>query len=300
MGDAAQRALAIKGGRVLYFGDPRGGLALLARGVTLVGVVHGRRGGPGARAFLAALAGVPRFNQPDLGDPAVVAALAALAPDLLVAGFYPRIIPPAVLALAPGINVHPSDLPRWRGPDPVHWAVRAGDRATAICVHLLTEGLDEGDVLTREPVPIQPRESAGHLADRIEAQAADRLAEVAMRLVAGEALPLHPQTGTVTWAPLVPADDLEVDWTRPAAEVDALVRAGAPWPGAYTGLVGELLVLYAGRAEAADKFEALPPGTPFVRGGRAFIRCGEGAWRIDRARLGRKLITGKALARLLV
>ncbi|MCA9527996.1 MAG: hypothetical protein KC549_17030, partial [Myxococcales bacterium] len=250
--------------------------------------------------FLLALAGVPRFLLPDLADPAVVAALAALAPDLIVAGFYPRVIPPSVLALAPGINAHPSDLPRWRGPDPVHWAVRAGDAQTAICVHALTAGLDEGDVLLRVPVPIGPRESGGHLADRIEGEAAEHLAAVARRLVDGEALPLHPQTGTVTWAPLVPGDDLEVDWGRSAVQVDALVRASAPWPGAFTGLGGELLVLYAGRPEAADKFEALAPGTPFVRGGRAFIRCGDGAWRVDRARLGRKLITGKALARLLV
>ena len=166
---------------VLYFGDPQGALALLERGVPVCGVVHGRRGGPGLRRLLPRLGAVPRWHRPDLEDPAVVGALGALHPTLLVAGFYPRRIPASVLALAPGVNVHPSDLPRWRGPDPTHWTIRAGDTRTAVCVHWLTDGLDEGDVLLREPVEVEPRESAGHLAERLETLGAQRLADVAAR-----------------------------------------------------------------------------------------------------------------------
>lgn len=285
---------------VLYFGDPRGALALLDRGVTPVGIVHGRRGGPGWSKLLARLDGVPRWMRPDPNDPAVLAALAATGPSLIVASFYPRRIPRAVLDLAPGINVHPSDLPRWRGPDPTGWALRAGDTQTAICVHWLTEGLDEGDILLREPAPIGPRESGGQLADRLEARGAELNADVAVRLLAGEALDARPQRGEVTWAPLVDDDDWEIDWRRPAAEVDRMVRAAAPDPGAFTGLGDELLVVLRGRPVEAGRFEALEPGTPFVRRGRFFIRCGAGAYRLDRVRLGRRALTGKALAGLFV
>lgn len=285
--------------RILYLGDPQGALALLRRGLRPVGIVHGRIGGPGWRALVPQVRDLPRFLNADLNDPQVQGALAALAPELLVAGFYPRRIPPAVLALAPGINVHPSDLPRWRGPDPTHWTIRAGDATTALCVHWLTAGLDEGDVLVRQPEAVQPRETAGHLAERLEARGADLLAETAARLVAGEIMEATPQAGEVTWAPLVPGEQLEVDWTRPAAEVDALIRASLPWPGAFTGLGGELLVLLAGRPVDVGAFSPLPPGTPFVRADRLHIRCGEGAWRIDRARLGHRDLTGAKLARLL-
>lgn len=285
---------------VLYFGDPRGALALRARGVPLVGVVHGRRGGPGWSTLLPKLRDTPRWTRPDLGDGAIVAALGALAPRLIVACFYPRRIPAAVLALAPGINAHPSDLPRWRGPDPCGWAIRAGDATTAVCVHRLTEGLDEGDVLLREEVVIGARETGGALAERLEARGAELIAEVAARWVGGEVLAATPQSGEVSWAPLVDDDEWEIDWSRPAGEVDRFVRAAAPDPGAFSGLYDELLVVLRGRAVEAGAFEVLAPGTPFVRDGRVFLRCGEGAYRLDRVRLGRRPLTGKALAALLV
>lgn len=285
---------------VLYFGDPRGALALRARDVPLVGVVHGRRGGPGWSTLLPHLRDTPRWMRPDLKDPAIVDALAARAPRLIVACFYPRRIPAAVLALAPGINAHPSDLPRWRGPDPCGWAIRSGDATTAVCIHRLTEGLDEGDVLLREETPIGPRETGGALAERLEARGAELIADVAARWVAGEVPTAKPQAGEVSWAPLVDDDDWEVDWSRPADEVDRFVRAAAPEPAAFTGLYDELLVVLRGRPVEAGAFESLDPGTPFVRDGRTFIRCGEGAYRLDRVRLGRRPLTGKALAALLV
>ncbi len=285
---------------VLYFGDPRGALALLERGVGLCGVVHGRRGGPGWRRLVPRLSATPRWMLPDLDDPEVQAALAALGPELLVAGFYPRLIPRGVLGLAPGINVHPSDLPRWRGPDPTHWTIRAGDETTALCVHRLTLGLDEGDVLVREAVSVGARETAGRLADRLEARGAELLAEVAARWVGGEVLAATPQRGEPTWAPMADGDELEIDWTRSALEVDRLVRASTPDPGAFTGIGDELLVVHAGRPVEAGRFESLPAGTPFVRDDRPHLRCGAGAYRLDRLVLGRTRLSGKAFARLLV
>jgi methionyl-tRNA formyltransferase len=243
---------------------------------------------------------LPRWRLPDLDAPEVVAALRRTSPQLLVAAFYPRIIPRAVLDLAPGINVHPSDLPRWRGPDPCAWAIRAGDTETAVCVHWLTAALDEGDVLYREPVVIGPRQSAGGLAARMEALGAERVAEVAMMLLAGAPLEAQAQVGGVTWAPLVDAHDWEIDWTQTAQEVNCWVRAASPDPGAYTGLGDELLVVYSGAPVPAGAFDTLPPGTPYVRDGRIHVRCGSGALRLDRVRLGRRHMSGRALARLIV
>ncbi|MCB9526183.1 MAG: hypothetical protein H6702_22790 [Myxococcales bacterium] len=286
--------------RILYFGDPQGALALLDRGVPLVGVVHGRPGGPGWQALVPRVRHLPRWFKPDLEAPEVVAALAALKPTLLVSGFYPRRIPPPVLALAPGVNVHPSDLPRWRGPDPAWWAIREGDAHTAVCVHDLAQGLDEGAVLYREAVAIGPRESGGHLAVRMERKAAEVLGAVVARMVAGERFTPQPQEGEVTWAPLVDPDDVEVAWTQPAEIVDRLVRAAAPDPGAFTGIGDELLVIYSGTPVAAGRFAGLAPGTPFVRGGVAHIKCGEGAFRLGWLRLGKRRLTGRELAGLLL
>lgn len=296
--------------RVLYFGDPLAALHLLDRGVTLCGVVHGRRGGPGWQRLVPRLRGVPRWQLPNLDDPAVLAQLRATAPDLLVSGFYPRQIPEGVLALAPGYNVHPSDLPRWRGPDPSWWVVRSGETHTAICVHELSAGLDEGAVIDRWPVAVGPEESAGHLAVRLEALAQARLAEIIARMAAGERFEPQPQVGAASWAPLVDPQEMEIDWRASAVEVARLVRAAAPDPGAFTGIGDELLIVLAGRAVPAGHFKELAPGQTFVRGGFLCVRTGDappeagaeapGAYQISRARLGRRLLGGRALARLLL
>jgi methionyl-tRNA formyltransferase len=287
---------------VLYFGDPRGALALLARGVELVGLVHGRRGGPGRAALVPRVRHLPRLTLPDLNDPAIVARLATLRPKLIVAAFYPRRIPRPVLDIAPGLNVHPSALPRFRGPDPCGWTIRAGDTETAVCVQHLADGLDEGDVLLREVHAVGPRETAGTLADRLEARGAELIAEVAVEWLAGRAPAAVPQTGEVTWAPMMAPDDAEVDFTRPAVEVDRFVRAANPWPGAFTGIgeANELLLLHAVTPVDAGRFRVLPPGTPYVREGVAHIRCGDEAVRLDRLTLGKHRLTGARLADLLL
>lgn len=286
---------------ILYFGDPAGALQLLARDLPLAGVIHGRRGGAGWSTLLPKLKalGTPRWTLPDLDDPATVAAFAALKPTLIVSAFYPRRIPKAVLDLAPGINVHPSDLPRWRGPDPTFWTLRSGDATTAVCVHQLTEGLDEGDILGRWPTPVGAKETAGGLSARLEAEGAARIAEVAARVLAGQAPTPTPQTGEVTWAPQVPGDDLEIDWSVTAAEVDQLVRASAPYPGAFTGLEDELMVVLSGKPVSAERFEGVPPGSLFIKDHRVHLRCGEGAYALHRIKVGKRSMTGVDLARLL-
>ena len=286
--------------RILYFGDPAGALALLDKEMEVVGVVHGRPGGRLRRALVPRVRHLPRWHLPDLNNDSIYEAIASTRPDLTVAYFYPHRIPQRILDLCPGINVHPSALPRWRGPDPCTWTIRAGDVETEICVHWLTEGIDEGDVLDRHPVAVRPRETSGMLAARLEKEAAQRIAHVAELIQSGNQPEATAQSGTVTWAPILEPDDWEIDWTQPAEIVDRWVRAASPEPGAFTGIGEELLVIYGGRAVEAPRFDSLEPGTPFVMGGRAHIRCGVGAYRVDRVCIGRRFLTGRQFTQLLI
>jgi len=286
--------------RILYFGDPAGGLALLERGLTPVGVVHGRAGGKGRHRFVAQIRSLPRWQLPDLEDPRIIHELARLQPDLLVAAVYPQRIPQSVLNLAPGINVHPSDLPRWRGPDPCSWTIRAGDPMPAVTVHWLTAGFDEGDIIHRWAVPVGLRDTAGRLAARLEALGAEKVADTAVTIASGVPIESVAQSGDVTWAPMVEAEDWEIDWQLTADEIDRLVRAAMPEPGAFTGIGNELLVILNARAVETGVFAALEPGTPYVKDHRLHIRCGIGALRLDRVRLGRRPLWGRELARLFI
>ena len=306
---------------MLYFGEPRGALELLKRGVPLCGLVHGRKGGEGYRHLLSALtslaeergAPLPRWRKPNLSDPELIEQFKALKPDLIISGFYPRAISAEVLALAPGYNVHPSDLPKWRGPDPAYWVLRSGETRTAICVHQLTPALDEGAIAHRVEVQVRSRESGGALALRLERQAARVIADFTADLykraesegihVAELPLTLTPQEGEASWAPLVSPDEVEIDWSAPAQEVDQLVRASSPDPGAFsaldTGFQPELLVVYRGRPHFDERLESAPVGAPIIIKGQCYIKCGVGVYRLDRVKVGRKEMSGARLAELL-
>ncbi|MBV71728.1 MAG: hypothetical protein CMH52_10345 [Myxococcales bacterium] len=286
--------------RLLYFGDPAGAIELLERDLGLVGIVHGRRGGRGLRTLLPKVKHLPRWHLPDLADPQVVSSLSALRPDLLVSCFYPQLIPKSVLNLAPGVNVHPSALPRWRGPDPCAWAIRSGDQNTAVTVHWLTDKLDEGDIIAQVTHDIQPTDTTGRLAMRLEAKAAIQIADVVHRMSQGQSPASRPQQGEITWAPLEAADEWEIDWHQSATEIERFVRAALPDPGAYSGIGQELLVVLKSVKAAAGQFDFLAPGTPFVRDGFVHIKCGQDALQLRRVKLGRRTLSGPEFARLLV
>lgn len=287
---------------VLYFGDPQGALHLLKANVKLVGLVHGRIGGPGWQRLHAALrrrAPIPRWQRPDLSDDGVIEGLRALEPTLIVSCFYPDLIPVSLLDVAPGINVHPSDLPQWRGPDPVIHTILSGQSSTAICVHVLAEGLDTGAIYRRESVELKGNEEAGALSSRLEKRGAELISTFVVDWLEHGPSEPSPQSGDVSWAPQRDDDWWEVDWHRSAVDIERFVRAAYPHPGAYTGIGDELLVIQKCTAAVEGAFSSVRAGTPFIRGGEFFIRCGVGALQIHRLKLGRRTMSGIEFARLL-
>ena len=290
--------------RVLYFGDPLSACILLTAGVEIAGIIHGRKGGVGWRRLFKILASrkepIPRWHRPDLHDPLVADAIADTRPSLIVSSFYPELIPSHILALAPGLNVHPSDLPQWRGPDPVTHTILSGQTNSAICVHALTETLDAGDIYRRHCIEIEPRAEAGSLSLRLERIGAELVAQTAIQWLREGEIKGEPQVGQVTWAPQRSEEWWEIDWHKSAQEVDRFIRAAHPFPGAYTGIGDELLVIHKANAAEADGFETLPPATPFIRKRAIYIRCGDGALRLQRVRLGRRVLTGTQFAQLLL
>lgn len=145
--------------------------------------------------------------------------------ELGVVVAFGRIIKPHVLAELPMVNLHFSLLPRWRGAAPVERALLAGDEVTGVCVMKVEEGLDTGGVYARVEVPIA--------ADATLESLRARLVEVGTRLLLdtladGLGEP-EPQTGEPTYAAKIDPSELRIDWSRPAAEIDRLVRLGGAW-----------------------------------------------------------------------
>jgi len=262
--------------RIAFFGLPLAGVLLAQDGHELVLASLCRPRWPGERRLRRAL-GDRVEVRPDVESAEFLARLRAARPELLVSWFWTTRLPASVLAVAPAFGVHPSLLPRWRGPDPYFWAIDSGDEVTGVTAHRLAEEYDTGAVLARRELAIEPTWSAWTLARRLDRPSLALLREMAHAFANGAPPPDEAQDPSrVTEAPAPYDDELEIDWTWPAERIVRRVRAASPQPGAYTFL-GETAVTVL-RARAAARFpRALAAGEAAVLDGVAVVRAGDGA-----------------------
>jgi methionyl-tRNA formyltransferase len=165
---------------------------------------------------------------------------------------FGRIIKPPVLAAVPMINLHFSLLPRWRGAAPVERAILAGDTLTGVCVMTLEEGLDTGPIHACEPVDIGPEETLSELRSRLVVVGTRLLVEQ----VGGGLSPAVPQSGEPSYAAKLEPEELHLDWTSGATQLERVVRLERAW----TTWRGKRLRV--GRARAIPTaVGAGPPGT---------------------------------------
>ncbi len=237
---------------------------------------RGRATRPSAVQRAAERLGIPVETPGSFRDPAVLAGFAALRLDAAVVVAYGQILPQAALD-APRLgclNLHASLLPRWRGAAPIQRVVMAGDAETGVCVMQMEAGLDTGPVLARTTTPIGPDDTAGTLHDRLAEIGARQMVETLARLESGTLTPEPQAVDGVTYARKVDKAEARIDWTRPAAELAALVRGLSPFPGAWCTIAGERVKLLMARPEAG----AGAPGE--VLDGALLIACGAGALRL--------------------
>ncbi|WP_375174259.1 methionyl-tRNA formyltransferase [Pseudooceanicola sp.] len=199
------------------------------------------------------------------------AEFAALKADVAVVVAYGLILPQAILdAPVRGcLNIHASLLPRWRGAAPIHRAIMAGDAETGVCIMQMEAGLDTGPVLLREALAIAAEETTAELHDRLSVLGARLIVEALARL--DELEPeVQPDAG-VSYASKIDKSEARVDWTRPAAEVDRLIRGLSPFPGAWCEVGGQRVKLLASRLVAGQG----APGE--VLDDALRVACGTGA-----------------------
>jgi methionyl-tRNA formyltransferase len=224
---------------------------------------------------LAAARGMALAQPADFKNMQDVERVRALRPDALVVAAYGLLLPRALLEAGRygALNIHASLLPRWRGAAPIQRALLAGDTRTGISIMQMEAGLDTGPVLAQASTAIAAEDDAGTLHDRLAELGAELLVEVLAEVAAGRARPTpQPQAG-VTYARKIDKRETELDWTRPAAELERAVRAFRPSPGAATRLAGEPIKVW--RARVVD--ERLVPGAVAAD---LVVGCGEGALQV--------------------
>ena len=231
---------------------------------------------PSPVAEVAARAGVEVAETTTLKSAQIGERIAAVDADLGVVVAYGGLIPPAVLQMPTHgwVNLHFSDLPRWRGAAPVQWAIREGDATTASCVFHLEEGLDTGDVYSRVEVRIG-RESAGELLDAMAQAGASQVLGVVDGLQAGTAVAVAQSEIGITHARRLEHADGYVSFTRSAEEEDRIIRSVTPNPGAYTILPGGTR-MKLGVATPVER-DDLEPGQLEITKKQVSVGCSGGA-----------------------
>ena len=227
---------------------------------------------------------IPVYQPQTLRDAAAQADLAELKPDLMVVVAYGLILPQVVLDIPRlgCINSHASLLPRWRGAAPIQRAIEAGDSESGVTVMRMEAGLDTGPMLLKAVTPIAPTDTGGSLHDRLAALGAQAVVE-AIPLLANGILPDDTQDDALaTYAHKLNKDEARIDWSRPAVELERLVRAFNPWPLCHTSLGEAALKVYA--AELAEGSGAPGSILDASRDGLT-VACGEGALRLTRLQL---------------
>ena len=231
---------------------------------------------PSPVADVAAQAGVELLETTTLKSPEIAQRIEDVHADLGVVVAYGGLVPPNVLAMPTHgwVNLHFSNLPRWRGAAPVQWAIRAGDATTASCVFNLEEGLDTGDVYSRVEVPIR-HESAGELLASMAEAGAPQVLSVVDALADGSATAIAQSSEGVTHARRLEHVDGYVSFTHDAAHEDRIIRSVTPNPGAYTLLPGGVR-MKLDKATPVDR-DDLEPGQLEVTKKQVTVGCARGA-----------------------
>lgn len=271
--------------RIAYFGLPLGATLLHADGHALSFAVLSPVSAPGRRRLERQLGAARVIAAREAGpslEARVAAAWAAQPPGLVVSWFWTRLLPAQWLTAPLGaIGVHPSLLPRHRGPNPYYAAIDAGDRVTGVSVHRLEPSYDTGGVLHQEQLEVGERD-AWQLARALDRPSLRSLRWVARRLAEGQSVPERAQDEALaTWAPEPSGEALRCDFGWPTERVLRRLRALAPVPGLTVEVAGRAVTLTGARAAPAPPL-ALLPGEAAVVGGVALIRTGDAAIALSR------------------
>lgn len=267
--------------RIAFFGLPLAA-CLLARDGHEIAVAFVNRSDAVGQRRIRRVAG--RVVTRGFDDDAILAEVERARPDLLVSWFWTKKLPAAVLRVPPlgTLGVHPSLLPRHRGPDPTYWAILLGDEETGVTAHRLEAEYDTGAILARETLRIRDAWNAFDLAKALDRPSLRLLRSVAKQIERGEACEAAQDESLATAAPFPEEDALEIRWSTSMDAALRQIRALAPAPGAFTELGGEIVtVLAASRAATPALLEA--PGEAMLVDGLPVVRTLDGAVRIDHA-----------------
>jgi methionyl-tRNA formyltransferase len=204
--------------------------------------------------------------------------LQAIAPDVILVVAYGRIIPGWMLTLPKhgNLNLHASLLPKYRGAAPIQWAVAMGETQTGNTTMRIDEGLDTGDILLQQEMPIAPEQTAADIFPLLAEQGAKLMLQTLIGLEAGTLKSQKQDESKSTLAPILKREDGLINFSHSAQEIYNRWRGFTPWPGAFTFLAGKKFAVHT--MNLSELNDVAVPGTLLVKEKQIFAACGDGRW----------------------
>ncbi|MFA5107405.1 MAG: methionyl-tRNA formyltransferase [Patescibacteria group bacterium] len=280
--------MTLENSRCVFFGTPELAVPFLKfleeKNIHIVGVVtqpdkpHGRHRAlqPTPVKVAARKSSLTVFTFDSLRKAESVTALSELKPDLFIVVAYGLIIPKKILGLPRlgSINVHPSLLPKYRGPTPIPAPILEGDTETGITIMKMDTGMDTGPILRSIKIALDKNETASSLTQKIMNRGPEFLFRVLNDYVAGSIKPIPQQASGASYTKMLSKADGLIDWHQSASVIERKIRAYQPWPVAFTYWNGRKLDIL--EAEHSPLVTSLYPGALTDQDGRAGIVTGGG------------------------
>ena len=202
--------------------------------------------------------GIPVYQPRRIREPECVEELRKYNADIMVVIAFGQILPKEILEMTPYgcINVHASLLPKYRGAAPIQWSIINGESVTGVTTMQMDEGLDTGDMILKKEVPIAEDETGESLHDKL-AQAGAELKALEDHTAVFEKQGESP----TAYAKMLTKEMGDIDWSRPAVQIERLVRGLNSWPSAYTHWNGKVMKIWKAKAEEARQDASVQPGT---------------------------------------
>lgn len=247
----------------------------------------------------AALAhGIEVYQPRRVREPECIEYLRKYEADIIVVVAFGQILTKEILEMPKYgcINVHASLLPKYRGAAPIQWSVINGEKVSGVTTMRMDEGIDTGDMILKEEVVLDKEETGGSLFERLAKKGADLCVKTLTAIEEGTATYIPQNHEEATHTTMIKKQLGEMDWTKPAQELECLVRGLNPWPSAYTHLNGKTLKIW--KTTVLEKETGKEPGTIEVGKNTIAVQTGKGMLQLEEIQLeGKKRMQTDAFLR---
>ncbi|MDD6810287.1 MAG: methionyl-tRNA formyltransferase [Lachnospiraceae bacterium] len=236
---------------------------------------------------------IPVFQPVKIKMPDEVERLRTYEADVFVVAAFGQILSEEILTMPKFgcINIHASLLPKYRGAGPIQWAILNGEKETGVTIMQMDKGIDTGDMLFARKIPIAKKETGDSLHDKLAQLGAEMIVEALSKIEAGEVTPVKQNDADSCYAKMLQKSMGKIEWTKPAAEIERLVRGLNSWPSAYTSFHGKTLKIWESdvceknATELRTEGAVLPGMVAAVEKDAVYVQTGDGLLKVTEVQL---------------